>query len=105
MIAATTHAEHLANPKEFCVQFVQHVTEEFPQFKGTVVGQTLVLFGIHQQKSFLQFKNSRLAVIALQSAYRGSAGRKQYPKAAGAGSPEVRNRQSERYFGVVLVVC
>ena len=57
---------------DFCKRLVEHVMEEFPAYQGTVVGKTLVMFGIIQQKALRQFCRSRKAIICLQAMERGA---------------------------------
>jgi hypothetical protein len=69
---------YMENPKAFCTLFCTHVKEmpAFHGFKGTIVGKELVLLGIHEYRSFVQFRSSRLAIISVQASYRGRRARK-----------------------------
>ena len=81
---------YMENPKAFCTLFCTHV-KEIPVFhggfKGTIVGKELVLLGIHEYRSFVQFRSSRLAIICIQASYRGRRARKEMEQSGGVKIP------------------
>ena len=69
----------LKEPKAFCRLFCNHIQKEFNEsFKSAVVGKSLVMMGIEENKTFVQFRNSRLAVVTLQASCRGRQARQRY---------------------------